>query len=216
MPFVITEDRPLYYACRDAGNILSAGLIEVGGLVVTGIELVSDADENTFLGAVAGSASSYNPLPNAGTWLEAGEMYGYNDGIVIVRQSHSRTEHAPEDAPALFIVYREDADEPLEWVTGESVLIGTRRTYEGKLYEALQPHVTQPDWQPNAPGILNVLWREVVEEPQTQEWQVGVSYAVNDEVVYEGSTYRCLQAHTSIQTWCPTCPGILGVLWALA
>jgi predicted chitinase len=34
-------------------------------------------------------------------------------------------------------------------------------------------------------------------------WAPGVSYAVNDTVTYGGSTYRCLQAHSSITTWEP-------------
>lgn len=94
--------------------------------------------------------------------------------------------------------------------------MGTRRTYQNALYEALQAHVTQTDWFPAAPGILGVLWREVEETPVTPEWQIGVAYAVNDEVLHFDILYRCLQAHTSIASWSPTSPGILGVLWALA
>ncbi len=35
-------------------------------------------------------------------------------------------------------------------------------------------------------------------------WAVGVAYAVNDTVTYNGSTYKCLQAHTSQADWTPT------------
>jgi len=35
------------------------------------------------------------------------------------------------------------------------------------------------------------------------EWQVGISYSIGDQVTYEGSTYECLQAHTSQSTWTP-------------
>jgi len=35
------------------------------------------------------------------------------------------------------------------------------------------------------------------------EWAAGVSYAVGDEAAYEGTTYRCLQAHTSQAGWTP-------------
>lgn len=34
-------------------------------------------------------------------------------------------------------------------------------------------------------------------------WAPGVSYAVNDTVSYDGVSYQCLQAHTSITTWEP-------------
>ncbi len=34
-------------------------------------------------------------------------------------------------------------------------------------------------------------------------WAVGVAYAVNDTVTYGGSTYKCLQAHTSQADWTP-------------
>jgi hypothetical protein len=35
-------------------------------------------------------------------------------------------------------------------------------------------------------------------------WAPNVAYAVNDTVTYAGSSYKCLQAHTSIVTWEPT------------
>lgn len=35
-------------------------------------------------------------------------------------------------------------------------------------------------------------------------WASGVAYAVDARVNYEGTLYRCLQAHTSQETWTPT------------
>lgn len=35
------------------------------------------------------------------------------------------------------------------------------------------------------------------------EWQPGVTYAVGDAVTHQGSTYTCLQAHTSQAGWDP-------------
>lgn len=32
----------------------------------------------------------------------------------------------------------------------------------------------------------------------------GISYAVGDRVLYNGTLYKCLQAHTSQATWTPT------------
>jgi len=43
-------------------------------------------------------------------------------------------------------------------------------------------------------------------------WAVGVAYAVNDTVTYGGSTYKCLQAHTSQADWTP--PAV-PALWQL-
>lgn len=63
---------------------------------------------------MAGKAGAYKPLPAAGTFLNASEIYGYGGGLVMVRQSHPRTEHAPADVPALFTVYRVDAGDVLE------------------------------------------------------------------------------------------------------
>jgi len=35
-------------------------------------------------------------------------------------------------------------------------------------------------------------------------WASGVAYAIDARVNYEGTLYRCLQAHTSQETWTPT------------
>jgi predicted chitinase len=43
-------------------------------------------------------------------------------------------------------------------------------------------------------------------------WAVGVAYAVNDTVTYGGSTYKCIQAHTSQADWTP--PAV-AALWQL-
>lgn len=53
-------------------------------------------------------------------------------------------------------------------------------------------------WKPGVTG-----WDEVNPEPPSNEWSAGTSYAVNDEVDYQGSTYRCIQAHTSQVGWEP-------------
>jgi hypothetical protein len=37
----------------------------------------------------------------------------------------------------------------------------------------------------------------------TAEWAIGVAYAIDDEVTYQGTTYRCRQAHTSQAGWNP-------------
>jgi hypothetical protein len=87
----------------------------------------------------------------------------------MVRQAHARTEHAVDDlVPTLFLVYRDDAGDVLEWIAGESVVVGMLRTYDGQDYRCIRTHVTQSDWTP--PATLDNLW-EVYEEPQPgEEW----------------------------------------------
>jgi len=146
--------------------------------------------------------AAFPPLPTSG-WLDAGALYQWGEGVVIVRQSHGRTEHAPADVPALFMVYRPDAPGTLEWIAGEQVQVGTQRTYEGKTYKCQIAHVTQADWTPPA---TPALWRVVAtepEEPTTDTWAMGVAYKVGDVVTYEGREYQCRQAHTSIASWSP-------------
>lgn len=36
------------------------------------------------------------------------------------------------------------------------------------------------------------------------EWSTDKSYAVDDRVLYGGTLYKCLQAHTAQPTWTPT------------
>lgn len=194
MPTIYAIDRPLLWAVTQSNAVLASGLTEVGGLTITGEDkaLVSDADENAFLGAVAGLAGGYNPLPDVGEWVEAGAIYGYGGGLVIVRQSHTRTEHAPEDVPALFAVYRADAGEALEWVANEQVQVGTRRLYGGVLYECLQAHMTLSTWTPD---VTPALWRVVESEPETGEWVSGEQgLQVGDRRTYEGIIYEVRQS----------------------
>ena len=41
------------------------------------------------------------------------------------------------------------------------------------------------------------------EQADRGQWAANVSYAVNDTVTYNGVTYKCLQAHTSLTVWEP-------------
>ena len=117
-----------------------------------------------------------------------------------------RTIYPPNETLALFVTYREDADN-LEWIPAETVSVGMRRTYEGNLYEAIQAHTTQEDWTPPS---TPALWKVVAEEPPTDEWQAGVAYTIGDVVTYQGSEYECRQSHTAQVGWEP--PNVLA-LW---
>jgi hypothetical protein len=155
----------------------------------------SSERENDLLDGL--SAAAWPPLPGVGEPLEAGVIYSYGDICLMVRQSHNRMHYDPLDTPALFIVWREDAGEALEWIAGEQVYVGTWRTYDDALYECLQQHVTQADWTPD---VVPALWRVV---PTTAEWQPYVYYEIGVHVMYLGTEYECRQSHTSLPGWEP-------------
>ena len=153
-------------------------------------------------------------LPAVGQSCVSGQTYQYSAGVdlgysefVICRQSHTRMAYEPWETPALFTFTRENSDD-LEWIMNEYVYVGWKRVYSGVTYEVIQEHMTQVDWTP--PATLGVLWKTVV--VPGGEWAPGVPYLVNDEVTYLGSTYKCLQAHTSQTGWEP--PNV-PALWEL-
>ena len=197
MPHVIADERGMWWAV--GAPIVATGMTEVGGCTVTGLPLIADADDGAFLAATAGTAIAADvpQLPAVGEWCEAGMMYACNGALVICRQSHFRTIYPPDETPALFIVYREEAS-GLEWIAGEQVHVGTRRIYAGAEYECLQAHVTQSNWTPPA---VPALWRAVV--APSAEWQPYTAYVIGDEVLYAGLLYRCRQSHTSLPGWEP-------------
>lgn len=204
MTTILPTDRPILYTVHgvlSGEDVLLSDMTQVGDLtgVCQQLSVVSDADENAYLGALVPLADSFPPLPDSG-WLDADDLYAYADGVVRVRQSHQRTEWPPEDTPALFLVYREDAESVLEWVAGEEVAVGTLRAYEGVTYRCLQAHVTQTDWTPPA---TPALWTVVSDEEPTDEWQPWTAYAIGDVVTYNGVEYECIQAHTSHPGWEP-------------
>ena len=164
MPYIIATVSPLWWAIRENGTVIETGITRVGDLTVTGLEIISNASENAFLGAVANSAGDYNPLPVQGEWCEANRIYGDdNGGLVICRTAHPRTADAPADMPERFAVYQVNAAEALTWVPDELVNVGTRRLYKTMLYTCLRAHQTQVDAPPTA--ALGVLWAKAVQAP---------------------------------------------------
>jgi len=85
--------------------------------------------------------------------------------------------------------------DPALWAFS-SVMTGDQRDFDGQTYESLIDfNVWTPTQYPQG-------W-QVVDTPPTVEWQAGTTYAVGDEVEYQGVMYRCLQAHTAIVGWQP-------------
>lgn len=201
MPLITATISPLVWVVQSGSALIESGLTQVGEATCTGLTFISGASEAEFLAAVVTAApdvSAITPLPEYGQPCEGGAIYAYNGALVICRKSHNRTEHAPETVPALFAVYREDADEALEWVAGEGVLIGTRRLYAGALYQCLLAHQTQADWTPPA---VPALWAEVSEIPG--EWVSGEQgIQIGDRRTYQGVIYECRQ-NPGINIWPP-------------
>jgi hypothetical protein len=87
-----------------------------------------------------------------------------------------------------------------------SYLIDDVVLYNGISYKCLQAHTSQPDWTPLA---VPALWFDMTPIPDPPpvtiaEWDPNAkTYLVNDEVVYRGFTYKCIQAHTSQAGWTP-------------
>jgi hypothetical protein len=189
------------------GSVVSSSNLRAGDYLATSLDVVVSDNDNEFLDLIP--VDAIEPLPGQGVRLEAGELYEESGRVVMVRQSHIRTEHAVDDlVPTLFLVHRDSVD-GVEWVAGERVIVGDRRVYNGTEYECIQGHVTQEDWDPPS---VPALW-SVVSEPPTNEWQSGVSYDIGDLVTYDGTEYQCIQAHTSQVGWEPnTTPA----LWATA
>jgi hypothetical protein len=208
MTIITPAEQAAYWSIR---NTTYSGVTQVGETtgVSAALTAVWGEGEAAYLGEAA-QADDWPPLPDVGEWLEIGQVYQHGEDLLVVRQSHNRTHHDPVDVPALFTIWRPDDGETVpEWVAGEWVYVGTRRQFEGTVYEAIQPHVTQADWTPPA---VPALW-QVVNVPDDEDaWRVGVFYAAGTEAHYRRTWYRCLQSHTSQADWTP--PNV-PALWQL-
>jgi hypothetical protein len=93
------------------------------------------------------------------------------------------------------------------WAAGQSVVIGTLRSYDGSTWRCIQAHTTQDGWQPpNVPA----LWT-MVPLPGASAWTQPVTYSLPSQCTYSGRLYNLLQAHTSQAAWNP--PAV-PALWA--
>lgn len=155
--------------------------------------------------------------------VEAGDVLFFEGNLyeVIEGKSHrTQADWTPPKARSLFKrYYNPDAVE--EWVQPladfDSYREGARAILDGYYWTSL---IDNNVWRPGAPGT-EALWQrggvvlpdgsEGEPEPVTEEWKVGVAYkgdntlgAGNGDVrTYQGSTYRCLQSHTSQVGWQP-------------
>lgn len=150
-------ERATKFCAYSDGTITHCGITEPGQVTTSGQpNFYSSSDENEYLSLVGNIVAQFPELPAAGTELQAGDIYSWNGIAVMVRQSHTRTEHDPDTVPALFIIHRTDSS--IDWIVGEQVYVGTQRTFDGVPYEAIQSHVTQSYW---IPPSVPALWKVV-------------------------------------------------------
>lgn len=94
-----------------------------------------------------------------------------------------------------------------QWAVGVDYAVDDKVLYNGELWKCVQAHTSQSDW---APGVAQALWSH----PGPSQgggsggagptaWAAQTAYAVGDQVTYQGTTYSCLQAHTSQVGWEP-------------
>lgn len=152
------------------------------------------------------------PPWQAGLSVAAGEVYAYGDNLYQTIQAHTtQGDWTPDVCPALFRRFYEPSDDPWPWVQPvgghDAYPLGARVLHGGYTWQSL---IAANVWEPGSVGAES-LWENLTPPPPTAAWAVGVAYKVGDIVAYLGNTYRCLQAHTSIQTWNPA--ATVNVLW---
>ncbi len=82
---------------------------------------------------------------------------------------------------------RPEATDVLEWIIGETVILGTRRMYEGVEYRCVQAHTTQSDYTPPS---TPALWSVIIDPNDPQPWAQPAgahdAYRLGDRVTHEG------------------------------
>ena len=153
-----------------------------------------------------------HPQWEVGLDVVIGDVYYYSPDMNLyqVIQSHrTQSDWTPPVVKALFKRFYEPSDNVLDWVqpTGahDAYPIDAKVLYNSKTWQSTIPANV---W---APGVTG--WTNITPVPPTSDWGYPVVYKVNDLVVYLGSTYKCLQAHTSNVAWTPV--ATINVLWSL-
>ena len=108
------------------------------------------------------------------------------------------------------------AASPAAW-SGDSVAykVGDLVSYQGNTYQCLQAHTSESGWDPaDTAALWTPLARDAADTGTTSTtssvtsaptaWSGNfISYKIGDLVSYQGSTYKCIQAHTSESGWDP-------------
>lgn len=102
------------------------------------------------------------------------------------------------------------ADEGGGLVVGRWYPLGATVTVDSTVYDVIQPFLYA-----NAAWQVEHLGAHLAAQagPPGSPWAPSTPYGIGDLVTFEGSTYSCLQAHTSQAGWTPT---VVPALWAPA
>lgn len=134
------------------------GTTNVGQVTVSGQPDFLEADtlEDLIEQADGIDFTDWNEVPLEGSWVALGP-YSYNGSLIVCYQAHNRTEHAIEDIPALFGMYRGVLAE-WEQPAGahDAYNIGDECMFEGTHYRSL---IDANVW---SPAVYAAGWEEVV------------------------------------------------------
>jgi len=86
------------------------------------------------------------------------------------------------------------------WAPNTSYQVGDLVTYGGSTYKTIQAHTSLVGWEP--PNVAS-LWQLQTGSTGSNTWTANTSYATGAIVTYNGSTYQCIQSHTSLVGWEP-------------
>lgn len=155
------------------------------------------------------------------TFVQAQEPTEVEEALQIKEQAHKEVDQAKQEVEKARerITSLELDKETLQteldqliatfkpWTVGESVVKGDIRRFENGLYEVIQGHTTQADWQPN---VAASLWRVYTPNETLQGTEIipdfvqPIStnpYMTGDKVVFEGKVY---ESTIDNNVWSPT------------
>ena len=88
-----------------------------------------------------------------------------------------------------------------DWRPGKDAKVGDIYSYHGLLYEVVQAHTMQADWQPDKTASL---WKATVPTDVIPDWQQPTgahdAYNTGDKVLFKGEVYKSL---IDANTWSP-------------
>jgi len=188
-------DQPGWRVVTDAGVVVLAD--DMTGVTWTKADLKSDSDPD----ALASSLTA--PSWAVGIDYTDGDL-ATQDGVVwTCRQAHTSEASWAPGSPGTLALWQRigSTTGTAPWTTSTYYAVNAHVTYNAQEYICLQSHTSQTDWTPDA---TPALWAPYTPPSGgTSAWAIGVAYAVGDLVTYNGTTYRCLQAHTAQAGWEP-------------
>jgi hypothetical protein len=90
------------------------------------------------------------------------------------------------------------------WSAGTSYQVGALVTFgeinfQKVTYRCRQAHTAIDGWEP---PTVHSLWERPT-PPNFEQWATQTNVTVNHKAMFNGSSYQCLQAHNSEDTWTP-------------